>query len=272
MENTNDARKKEWEPDKNKKRASAAALIDAYVDEYRTDREQHNRRENHRVVREWLTIIFLFVAASAGIVQACIFIGQLHEMEKVYGPIKTSAEAAKIAADAAKDSAETTKIAMQLDQRAWLGIEAVSPEPPIPEIGKTFIVRITIKNTGKTPARKIISRGRGEPIRKDGKPNFSYEAVEPFSAHLMPGVPASTLVAPMGVPGANTSMVVNKPVLDALADGTIAAFVHGRFEYEDIFGKPHWVTYCASLFIPFNGQFTFCADHNDTDDNQAAQK
>lgn len=48
----------------NKKRASAAALIDAFVDQYNADRQEYNRREKQRVFREWLTIIGLFVAAG----------------------------------------------------------------------------------------------------------------------------------------------------------------------------------------------------------------
>jgi hypothetical protein len=176
------------------------------------------------------------------------------------------------AANAAKDSVEITKAVMQLDQRAWLGVESIRPEPLIPEIGKTFVVTMKVRNTGKTPARKITSRGRGEPVPKGGKPNFFYENIEPFAAHLMPGGESSVPIAPMTVPGTNTSVVVNKDIRDGLIAGTITVFVHGRLEYEDIFGKPHWVTYCASLFVPFNGQLGFCPDHNDTDDYQPAQK
>ena len=60
---------KEGEPRQRHKRASAAALIDAFVDEYRTDRKAHNRRENHRVAREWLTIVGLFFAAGFAFLQ-----------------------------------------------------------------------------------------------------------------------------------------------------------------------------------------------------------
>lgn len=162
MENTDDAPQKEGEPDKNKKRASAAALIDAFVDEYRADREQYNRRENHRVVREWLTIIFLFVAASAGIVQACIFIGQLHEMEKVYGPIKTSAEAAKSAADAALKQAGIMQgqlDAMEREQQARMSIIEPFKIPEFwqkPDQSKgTILWTFNITNSGKAEAKNL---------------------------------------------------------------------------------------------------------------------
>jgi hypothetical protein len=80
---------------KTRKPASAAALIDAFVDEYRAPIANITSPQKSPCSRRMVDDNFLCAAASAGMVQAGIFISRLHEMEKVYGPIKTSAGAAK---------------------------------------------------------------------------------------------------------------------------------------------------------------------------------
>ena len=120
MENTNHPNEEEGESQKHRKRASAAALIDAFVDEYRTDRTAYNYREKHRVFREWLTIVFLFVAATAGIIQAFIFIGQLHEMEKVLGPIQDQAMASK-SRHCCEKMSDATRAYVKLSEKAAEG-------------------------------------------------------------------------------------------------------------------------------------------------------
>jgi hypothetical protein len=51
------------------KRATAAALIDAFAQQYQADRKETGRREKHRIFREWLTIIGLFIAAAVAFFQ-----------------------------------------------------------------------------------------------------------------------------------------------------------------------------------------------------------
>lgn len=51
------------------KRASAAALIDTFAQQYQADRKEAGRREGHRIFREWLTIIGLFLAAVVALLQ-----------------------------------------------------------------------------------------------------------------------------------------------------------------------------------------------------------
>jgi hypothetical protein len=74
-----------------------------------------------------------------------------------------SAGAAKRSAKAAFDAVEATRENMRLDQRAWLGIAAIKPVPTIPEVGKPIQAIVEIRNSGKTPARKISINMVGEP-------------------------------------------------------------------------------------------------------------
>ena len=61
-----------------------------------------------------------------------------------------------------------------LDQRAWLGIERMIPDPAIPQVGQPLHVLIDIRNTGKTPAKNISIVSVSEGIPKGQKPNFTY--------------------------------------------------------------------------------------------------
>jgi hypothetical protein len=234
MENADHARTKEGESDKNKKRASAAALVDAFVDEYRTDREHYNRRENHRVVREWLTIIFLFIAASAGIVQACIFIGQLHEMEKVYGPVKQQAE---IANQNMKAFLSSERPVVLIES---LGIDA-----------KSLNVTYQFKNYGKTVARMrgIVlcltsnkSVGYLAGFKKTDSTEFCNETLQP--GYLIPPSQSSPYFIPIKlngigvVDGANENIVTEK-TLERLTDEKPWIFVFGYFDVGNTFDSEH---------------------------------
>ena len=155
----------------------------------------------------------------------------------------------------------------RLDQRAWIGVETIDPDPIMPEIGKPFTVHITIKNTGKTPAMKINSRGRGESIVKNSTANFSYVDITTYKAGFL--TPGGTFVigsTPIVDPQTNQSKIFDFETVNNITMKAITLYVHGRIDYNDIFGDQHWLTYCATLSVPFNGKFGFCDTHNDTDD------
>jgi hypothetical protein len=230
------------------------ALESALIKEAKTNRTQEGRESVWDRIIGIATLVFVILTTVGIFYQAHV--------------LNNTDHAIHISSKAATDAVEATKEAMRIDQRAWLGVEYIRSNPLVPEIGKPFIVEVHIKNTGKTPAIKIASRGRGEPVLKGRKPNFSYEGVEPFSAFMSPGAGTSTTVPPMTIPQTNQSIVINDDLIKGLTAETFTVFVHGRFDYEDIFGNPHWITYCANLVVPFNGQFDFCAEHNDSDDYQ----
>jgi len=242
------------------------AFKDALIHEEDASREQESRQDTSNKWIQVATLIFVILTTAGIFVQAVI----LHNTDEA---IQKSAIAAQNAAIAAKDAVDATKSQMQLDQRAWLGVDSIRPDPFIPEIGKPFIVWIAFKNVGKTPARNIVNYGRGEPVLKGRSPNFSYSDVRPYVAGvLQPGGTAATTVAPMTVPGTNQSIIINDDLMNGMKSEQITIYVHGRFDYQDIFGTSHWVTYCANLIIPFNKTFGFCDGNNDTDDYQPTKK
>jgi hypothetical protein len=92
---------------------------------------------------------------------------QVDEMVRVYGPIKTSAEAAKTQADAAAGQLDVMKgqlNEMQAGQRPWVHLTAqnsVVIESPLhfDENGAHLAVRFNTRNSGHSPARFVLVEG-----------------------------------------------------------------------------------------------------------------
>ena len=71
----------------------------------------------------------------------------------------------------------------------------------------------------------------------------------------------SPVVDQQGVP-----FVLTQDMLNLIANGDWYVVVHGQVDYDDIFGRRHWLTYCSKLMAPLNGTFGQCDTHNDTGD------
>lgn len=124
IEEQNRGRKDEGESAKNDQRgpsADFAALIDTIKSEGVAYRKEEQREDRGKKFREWITIGLIFVTFAA----VC---WQVHEMIKVYEPIRLQAEAAQKSAVAAKQQAEamakqaeTSAKEIVAASRAWLG-------------------------------------------------------------------------------------------------------------------------------------------------------
>lgn len=157
---------------------------------------------------------------------------------------------------------------MKLAQRAWIGIETIDAVPAFPEIGKSFGAKGMIRNTGKTPALNLIIYSIIEPVLSGDRPNFSYVGIKSFSGGMLPPDGKGILpFNPLTDVKLKQAALFTKEQLEALNNETFSIYTHGRVEYDDIFGYPHWMTYCSYLSVSFSG-FAFCNEHNDTDDNQ----
>jgi hypothetical protein len=159
------------------------------------------------------------------------------------------------------------KTQRRLDQRAWIGVEAMDPIPSIPTIGSKFEVAIRIRNSGKTPARNLISVGRDDTMRISDAPPFSYDGIEKDNAGtIAPNAIATIPIKPMRDNTTGKEYIFSMSNISLLLLQQTRIYVSGLITYDDIFRRPHWTTYCAWLSVPFNGQFNRCETHNDTDD------
>jgi hypothetical protein len=135
--------------------ANFAALVDAIRGEGTAERAEERREDRGKRFREWVTI-FLIAATLIAVSW------QVHEMIKVYEPLRNQAEAAIKSADAATKSADAaTQQALNAErtliqtQRAWVGpLNAAFAAEPM--IGKPLEVAIEYRNTGHEPATNFI--------------------------------------------------------------------------------------------------------------------
>jgi hypothetical protein len=80
--------------------------INAITDQLATNQQQNDTNERKRALRDKLTIILVFATVVAAGIGDWFFYGQMQEMQRAYGPIKESADAAKTSADAALKQAQ----------------------------------------------------------------------------------------------------------------------------------------------------------------------
>jgi hypothetical protein len=218
----------------------AAALVNAINGQERANRAQEKREYDERRTREIVTMFIIAVTGGAIILQ-------VSEMEK---------------------EALATRHTMKLDQRGWLGIVSITPTPPAPVIGQPLQVEIDLKNTGKTPAVHLVLVGLGQAISKGKEPDFNYDKFAKIkNGYVAPGAIARMQLNPI-VDLGGKPIPITQEILTAMQRGDILATVHGRIDYLDIFGQPHWLLFCSFYMVPFNGTFGECPNHNESDDYQ----
>jgi hypothetical protein len=161
--------------------------------------------------------------------------------------------------------AETAK-SLRLDQRAWIGVEKIDPKAP-PVVGKPASISVTFKNTGKTPARNIVSVAVVDPVTT-GKPDFSYTEKHLQLGTMQPSGEAFIKVTATQSRSTGKDAPLTEPLLEALKSGSIRLYVHGEITYEDIFRRPHLMTFCYFLLEPELNSYAACPEHNDTDEYQ----
>jgi hypothetical protein len=147
-----------------KSASTPAFLPEAGMDEGRTDAEKDNRAEQRKILREWLTIFGLFLAAAAAIYQGVILSkqadtlnGQLIEMgrsavqtDKLIQSNADLAAAAKAQAIAEQSIAATTHDNLIMSERARISSLAATLENI--EAGQILKARVTYANFGREPA------------------------------------------------------------------------------------------------------------------------
>lgn len=257
---------------------SIAALERTLAQEGHANREQERREDTGSKWIEGLTLFFVILTTAGIFYQA----GILHNTDKAIQvsavATKDAALAARDAAEATKEAVEVTRDAMRLDQRAWIAIRAITPVPPIPEIGKTLGASVVIQNVGKTPARRVSSDIVLRPVASRDVLTFEYDdskrrAVGTLSPNVTIASKADAIVAqPAGTKGEFLPILLNQQFIDEISRNDLKIYFYGRIDYEDIFGVSHWLTFCTHLTAPFNGTFSFCDSNNDTDDYKPAKK
>jgi hypothetical protein len=132
---------------------------------YRAEQSERGERNSRDKSRLWLERIGLVTAIALVAFTLKTFLvlrGQLQEMGRQTAILRKQADQAAIDASEARGQTEQ-QISMardqfRIDQRAWVGMQAVTGNVVPTDNGVTVNTQIQIKNTGKTPAVKMDVR------------------------------------------------------------------------------------------------------------------
>lgn len=201
------------------------------------------------------------VLGLIGIAALCIYYGQLKEMQK-------STDAAVIAANASKKSADTADAALKhitandkatseasfstfkQEERAYVGTTSANQSGDNGVLrdarGNHYCVDIHIANSGRTPAigtritRYVIVYGpEGKSI---------------VGKMLVPSFPENGRVDPPNAPffaSACTPDPVDDTTLAKFQSATFGVYVYGVIQYRDIFGDYHETGFCLQRLPGF---------------------
>jgi len=210
---------------------------------------------------------FTFWAVVVGGIAALLVLVQIMEMSLSNQILATQTESAIVSANqadlftreqlkvsqqqvkAAQDSVIAVQNQVAQEQRARLVFDppAVSTKYIV---GQPIALTILVKNIGRTPARNYVGRAIIEIVKQGHPPTFSYRRSQMFNR-------AGAVFQNFGIPFQILTTKDN-PQLESRAEpaplseadfenvhsGKAYIAVYGRFDYQDIFGKPHWLTFC----------------------------
>jgi hypothetical protein len=163
------------------------------------------------------------------------------------------------AANAAMEATKLAKSSAELDQRAWMGIAWISGKS---EVGKQLTITVSFKNTGRTPAKKVRIRSVAEGIPKNEFPNFAKEKTVVQESKGI-AFPQAEIFATLPL---SKYKNLEENTLKAIMNADTIIYVYGILEYDDIFKRHHWITFCYYL-RPNESRYGAYKEHNDTDDN-----
>lgn len=161
-----------------------------------------------------------------------------------------------------KAALEVTIANARNDQRAWVGpIDTVGPQfkdangqPIYFAEGQRASLGVVIANSGKTPARRVEHR-------------FSYRTL-PNGTPFTPRYPQPPRQAGVIQPGARPQLVIATETaptaqnIQTYRSGSQILYLFGHVTYEDIYGKPHYTTFCMYLLADLSA-FGDCDTYND---------
>ena len=236
-----------------------AALVKAATDEMRAFREQHRREDRAMNAREWLTVALL-ICTTTGV------FWQVHEMVRVYGPIRDqaaagqqSAAAAKEAADAARDSVDLARNTAEVQLRPYVVIEANG----VRTTSNGLEAELVAKNVGLTPAYKAHVRGLvsivGFPLRSGEVPAKFEDRPGPASARFhVPHHNTNTLGPGRELRFTGVSRSFDPRDMEEVKSGTKRILVAGAFYYYDVYKAVHYTKYCMLYAGLTVDAVTFC--------------
>lgn len=217
-------------------------------------REAENRKKARR---EWYGLLLNFLTLAAIVAYAIINYHMLRQIRREADAANRSATVAEGQFSLAQRSLGATIDSFRLEQRAWLDVK-IRPNTR-PEAGKSLDIRITVKNNGRTPAVNIRSVTVRTAVFKRDSPNLTL----PKPTFKRTDYVSEGILAPDSTHYSDFVFPITSEDISGIDTMQFRIYVFGRTDYEDVFKRSHWVTFCGFL-LP-SGGFAICPEHNDMD-------
>jgi hypothetical protein len=222
-----------------------------------------NRNDREGIPQKWEIGIAAFLAVVNALA-LIIYAFQLVEMRK-------STDAATRAAQSAEEATKAAKASTRLDQRAWVSAMEVVGTPTI---GSPLEIQVNIQNFGKTFAYELKTVGAVYEQKRGILSSFGSLGSDqpPYDAEIEKvggtGDGSRSLLPPTGSSSISLRVPLRKEPVDEeylsrIKAGTIKIYVFGKLTYRDVFGEPHWLTYC--YWLDTDLVYKSNTSYNDTD-------
>lgn len=162
-------------------------------------------------------------------------------------------EAARKSSDrASRKSLQATIDNFHQEQRAWISIKITNQ---LFADRQPLAISTEFDNTGKTPAVKVKTCQVAE-IVENSRPNIDISCPPRANSAgflvIFPGGNSARLSNATGDGGkglVSKDGFLDQPLMDELRHHTKIVYLYGRIDYSDVFGRPHWVTFCSAMLI-----------------------
>jgi hypothetical protein len=157
---------------------------------------------------------------------------------------------------------------MRIEQRAWIKIEHVATHF---EENRPLIADLTIKNIGKTPAKRVDANFVIKIVKRDDAPDLKLvgSIFVAFSGLLNPDGVIPVPVTRLDKENLLDPLVLTKDEFVKFKSREAYIVVFGRLTYFDVYGTSHWIDFCAWPHNNRPGTYSSkeCMDYNNVDDN-----
>jgi hypothetical protein len=188
-------------------------------------------------------------------------LGEMHsssaQTDRLIAAATIQSEAAKLSAETAQQalkiserSIELAQESLRLDQRAWVVVKEMLCSN-LTE-GQPVTAKITITNTGKTPANAIMTASIA----------LLQSMQEPMPIYPMKRPPSNSLVTPGGTFAifVTTDQPLTTDRMRLLQSEDLTIYIWGNIMFEDGFGK--YETLFCGLYSPDEHNIVFCPTNN----------
>ena len=221
------------------------------------------RAENRDRRRLLIERIALFVGATVAVANFGLWIETAKSSRIAATAAKAAQEGARASSDqasATRQSIEATVSNFRLDQRAWVGINALNltvlkNSEPLRAEGDVF-------NTGKIPALNLR-------LEKSGiQTNYGPLDIDKFIASGKLKKPHGTVSNSVLLPNGSakipfqTDQNLTDTFVAQIIDHTLWVYLFGDIHYRDVFGREHVTRFCG-IYDPPTRRFDNCPSHID---------